>query len=236
MAGSRASARLSSLCRHLTRAPTAAASGSKPKVGIVGLGGRGSSTLGTIEGSERLQEKMTVVALADVDAEALEPHKGKGYTLFATASELIQSGLIDTLLIVTPHYYHTTIGAEAFAAGLHVLTEKPISVHKADCEKLIAAYDARPNKEQKFAAMFNNRQRSPTPVLAASSLSPSHRMWVARVQATTLRIRRCGRWWRTVNLARSSVSTGSSRRGCAPTPTTSAPPPSESPAWQGPPT
>ena len=55
---------------------------------------------------------------------------------------------------------HTTIGIEAFAAGLHVLTEKPISVHKADCEKLIAAYDARPNKEQKFGAMFNNRARA----------------------------------------------------------------------------
>jgi len=232
MAGSRASARLSSLCRHLSRAaPAAAAAGSKPKVGIVGLGGRGSSTLGTIEGSERLQEKMTVVALADVDAEALEPHKGKGYTLFATASELIQSGLIDTLLIVTPHYYHTTIGAEAFAAGLHVLTEKPISVHKADCEKLIAAYDARPNKEQKFAAMFNNRQPPPphphhthTALQLALALPRFLLTAVATRQATTLRIRRCGRWWRTVNLARSSVSTGSSRRGCAPTPTTSASP------------
>ena len=167
-----ASSRLSNIHRHLGGAiPAAAASGTKLKVGIVGLGGRGSSTLGTIEGSERLQEKMTVVALADVDAEALEPHKDKGYTLFATASELIQSGLIDTLLIVTPHYYHTTIGAEAFAAGLHVLTEKPISVHKADCEKLIAAYDARPNKEQKFAAMFNNRQRSPRPALNAPGLA-----------------------------------------------------------------
>lgn len=68
-----------------------------------------------------------------------------------------QSGLIDTLLIATPHYYHTSIGIEAFAAGLHVLTEKPISVHKADCERLIAAYEARPDKKQKFAAMFNNR-------------------------------------------------------------------------------
>jgi hypothetical protein len=29
-----------------------------------------------------------------------------------------------------PHYYHTTIGIEAFAAGLHVLTEKPISGEK----------------------------------------------------------------------------------------------------------
>ena len=40
--------------------------------------------------------------------------------------------------------------------GLHVLVEKPISVHKADCEKLIAA---KKNDKQKFAAMFNERTR-----------------------------------------------------------------------------
>ena len=32
-----------------------------------------------------------------------------------------------------------------------------VSVHKSDCEKLIAAYDSRPDKRQRFAAMFNNR-------------------------------------------------------------------------------
>jgi predicted dehydrogenase len=57
-------------------------------------------------------------------------------------------------LICTPHYSHTTIGIEAFKAGLHVLMEKPISVHMADCEKLLAAYK---NKKTLFAAMFNQR-------------------------------------------------------------------------------
>jgi predicted dehydrogenase len=55
-------------------------------------------------------------------------------------------------LIATPHYDHTTIGIEALNVGLHVLTEKPISVHRADCERLIAAH-----KGQVFAAMFNQR-------------------------------------------------------------------------------
>ena len=35
-----------------------------------------------------------------------------------------------------------------------MIVEKPISVHKADCEKLIAAHS---NKDQVFAAMFNQR-------------------------------------------------------------------------------
>jgi len=57
---------------------------------MVGLGGRGTGTLGTIEGSALLAQKMEMVALADINPEALEPHKAKGYALFGTASELIQ--------------------------------------------------------------------------------------------------------------------------------------------------
>ena len=67
---------------------------------------------------------------------------------------MIRSGEIDAILIATPHYFHTTIGIDALNNGLHVLTEKPISVHKADCERLIAAHT---NKDLVFAAMFNQR-------------------------------------------------------------------------------
>jgi predicted dehydrogenase len=58
------------------------------------------------------------------------------------------------VLIATPHYDHTTLGIAALKQGLHVLVEKPISVHKADCEKLIAAHT---DENQVFAAMFNQR-------------------------------------------------------------------------------
>jgi predicted dehydrogenase len=67
---------------------------------------------------------------------------------------MIRSGHIDAILICTPHFSHTTIGIEALKAGLHVLVEKPISVHKADCERLIAAHT---DKNKIFAAMFNMR-------------------------------------------------------------------------------
>ena len=42
----------------------------------------------------------------------------------------------------------------ALEQGLHLLTEKPISVHVADCKRLIAAHT---NPKQVFAAMFNQR-------------------------------------------------------------------------------
>ena len=73
---------------------------------------------------------------------------------FQNHRDLLRSGLVNAVLIATPHYSHTTIGIDCLQAGIHVLVEKPISVHKADCERLLAAHT---NKKQVFAAMFNQR-------------------------------------------------------------------------------
>jgi len=73
---------------------------------------------------------------------------------FDDVPSLLRSGAVDAVLIATPHYAHTTAGIAALKSGLHVLVEKPISVHKADALKLIAAHR---NRKQVFAAMFNQR-------------------------------------------------------------------------------
>ena len=73
-----------------------------------------------------------------------------------TGPEIMEqtNGEVDAVIIATPHYDHTIIGIDALEQGLHVLVEKPISVHKNDAKKLIAAHT---NKDQVFAAMFNQR-------------------------------------------------------------------------------
>jgi predicted dehydrogenase len=81
-----------------------------------------------------------------------ERYKQLGY--FESGEKLIRSGQVDAVIIATPHYSHTTLGIEALEHGLHVLVEKPISVHKADCERLIAAAKKR---KQVFTAMFQLR-------------------------------------------------------------------------------
>lgn len=73
---------------------------------------------------------------------------------FTDTAEMIRSGLIDAILIATPHYSHTAIGIAALKAGLHVLMEKPLSVHKADCERLLSAHK---DSRQVFAIMLNQR-------------------------------------------------------------------------------
>ena len=96
---------------------------------------------------------LELTAVADINPEQLKAFPD--LASYADAESLIADGKVDAVLIATPHYSHTTLGIAALEGGLHVLVEKPISVHKADCEKLIAAY--RPDSGQVFAAMFNQR-------------------------------------------------------------------------------
>ena len=124
----------------------------KVRIGIVGLGNMGYTHAQQILAGKINRLELGAVADLDPAKQARVPQV-KG---FKTADEMMASGLIDAILIATPHYDHTTIGIAALKAGLHVMVEKPISVHRADCERLIAAYKGR-EKKQVFAAMFNQR-------------------------------------------------------------------------------
>jgi predicted dehydrogenase len=121
------------------------------RLGIVGVGGMGSSHAGYIRKGEI--SRCALTAVCDIDPERLTPFKD--LKTFTDSRKLIRSGEVDAVLIATPHYFHTTIGIDALDNGLHILTEKPISVHKADCERLIAAHKRNP--KQVFGAMFQLR-------------------------------------------------------------------------------
>ena len=123
------------------------------RLGIIGLGNMGSGHAASIQAGNI--PRCRLAAVCDLEAGKLAKYTGiPGYT---DSDALIRSGEVDAVLVATPHFAHTTIGAAALKAGLHVLVEKPISVHKADCERLIAAHRS---KKQVFAAMFNQRTDS----------------------------------------------------------------------------
>jgi len=120
------------------------------RLGIAGVGAIGKHHARTILSGA--VPGCVLAAVCDIDPSKLEAFPG--IPAFGSSDEMIQSGLIDAILISTPHYSHTTIGISALGAGLHVLVEKPVSVHKADAKKLIAAHKS---KRQVFAVMFNQR-------------------------------------------------------------------------------
>jgi len=123
----------------------------KVRLGIIGLGNIGQHhyaylTAGKVSRAE-------VVAVSDAVPGKLE--KYKPLKIFADGEELIRSGLVDAVIIATPHYQHTTLGIAALQNGIHAMVEKPISAHKADAERLIAAH--KKNPKTVFAGMFQLR-------------------------------------------------------------------------------
>lgn len=120
-------------------------------IGIIGVGNMGQAHARLIERIPTLN----LTACADIDParknKVVERYGCKG---FDDGAALLRAKACEAVIISTPHYDHTTLGISALTKGYHVLVEKPISVHKADCEKLIRAHR---NPSVKFAAMFNQR-------------------------------------------------------------------------------
>lgn len=121
------------------------------RLGIVGTGGMGTSHARNIIGGKI--PRMRVVAVCDIVPEKMATFPSE-IQRFAKSADLVASKDVDAVLVATPHYGHTTVGIEALKAGKHLLVEKPISVHKADAQRLIEAHA---DKSLVFAAMFNQR-------------------------------------------------------------------------------
>lgn len=120
------------------------------RLGIIGLGLMGQAHAAHLLAGKVPRCLLSAVCDADPGKLAKFPH----LAAFASVAEFLASSPIDAVLIASPHYSHTSVGVAALEAGLHVLVEKPISVHRADAERLLAAHR---HPRQVFAAMFNQR-------------------------------------------------------------------------------
>ncbi len=123
----------------------------KVRLGIIGMG-----NMGKFHADYLLNHKVQraeLIAVCSPSPAKLEPYRP--LQIFDHGEKLIESGAVDAVIIATPHYQHTALGLAALRHGLHVMIEKPISVHKADAERLIAEHRQRPSLV--FAAMFQLR-------------------------------------------------------------------------------
>ncbi len=128
----------------------------KARLAVIGLGNMGSQHMRELSA----MEGVALAAVCDIDRTKAEAAAAKyGLPAFFDAAELLDSGLVDGVVIATPHYDHTTIAIEAFKRGVSVLSEKPIAVHVEDARAMIAAYEAaKPaHPELVFTAMFQQR-------------------------------------------------------------------------------
>lgn len=122
----------------------------KVKLGIIGMGNIGKYHAGYLQNQKVKRCELVAVCDAVARLDGYKPLK-----TFTDGEALIQSGEVDAVIIATPHFQHTTLGIAALNAGVHAMVEKPISSHKADAERLIAA--SKKNSKTVFGGMFQMR-------------------------------------------------------------------------------
>ena len=124
------------------------------KFGIVGIGNMGSAHVKYI--GELANAKLT--AVCDINPKAFEriaPETREKIKCFTDADTFFKEADIDAVLIAVPHYDHPDLAIRAMKAGKHIIVEKPIAVHKAEAERLIAEGAKHP--ELKQSLMFCQR-------------------------------------------------------------------------------
>jgi len=121
------------------------------RLAVVGVGGMGSGHCGVVQDIEEIE----LVAVSDILPErAREIGERHDVPFFTDHRELIGAGLADALLVATPHYFHPPVAIDAFEAGLHVLSEKPIGVRIGDAERMV---EAARKSGKVFCVMFQMR-------------------------------------------------------------------------------
>ena len=127
----------------------------KVRFGVVGLGNMGSGhTRNLFEGKI---PGAVLTAVCDIKPDRLEWARGicgDSVAYFADSHEMIKSGLVDAVMIATPHYFHPIIGTDAFENGLNVLSEKPIGVYT---KSIYPFMEAAKKSGKAFGIMYNQR-------------------------------------------------------------------------------
>ena len=128
----------------------------KIKLGIIGMGNMGKEHSRNVAIYKKCPS-VELVAVADIEPKALEWAKANlpdTVALFDDAEKMISSGLIDTCIVATPHYYHPYYALRGFEKGINVLIEKPAGVYTRQVREM---NEAAKRAGVKFGIMFNQR-------------------------------------------------------------------------------
>lgn len=105
------------------------------KWGIVGAGNIAhsfSKDLALVQGG-----KLTAVASRDLERASSFAKEYNAPYAFGSYEELFKSNLVDVIYIATPHTTHAELSIAAMKAGINVLCEKPMGVHKSQVQEMI---------------------------------------------------------------------------------------------------
>lgn len=125
------------------------------RMGIIGIGNMGSGHAKSIVEGKVPDMVLTAVAdVREVRRQWAKDNLTEGIAVFENAEELLDSGLVDAVLVATPHYVHPDLVMKAMERNLHVMCEKPAGVYTKQVREMneVAAQN-----DVVFGMMFNQR-------------------------------------------------------------------------------
>lgn len=129
----------------------------KVRYGIIGLGNQGSTYIKEFFNKGKVANAK-ITALCDINPDkialAKEYTKGQKIEFFTDYKIMLESGLVDAVMVETPHYSHPEIAQECLNRGIHALVEKPAGVYAKQVKEMNATAG---KSHALFGMMFNQR-------------------------------------------------------------------------------
>jgi predicted dehydrogenase len=131
-------------------------SSNKVKIGLVGLGSIGGTHIRYLADMDQVE----VVGVCDLIKEKADTFATEYNTkAYYNYKDLLNQSGLDAIIIAVPHYDHPDIAIDSFQRGIHVMCEKPITVHLNEAKRMIESYENTKKRFPKleFAIMFQER-------------------------------------------------------------------------------
>ncbi|MCM3256615.1 Gfo/Idh/MocA family oxidoreductase [Paenibacillus lautus] len=110
----------------------------KQAIVIVGYGGMGSYHAKLIKDNAFLE----VTGTYDILEERRKASREDGYSAYESYEQVLNDDAVGVVLIATPNDVHKELALQAFAAGKHVICEKPVTLSVSDFKDMVSAADA----------------------------------------------------------------------------------------------
>ena len=148
------------------------------KVAVIGCGSISVMHLDSIAAVEEAQLVAVCDNKPDRAQAAAEKYHAKAYTDY---KEMFAKEELDAVHICLPHYLHVPVAMDAMRAGLHVISEKPMSIRYEDA---VAAVELADELGLQYGVIFQCRYNTPSMLVKQRILDG--RLGAVRCGRTTL--------------------------------------------------
>ncbi len=127
----------------------------KVRLGIIGIGNIGSNHAKNFMDGKC--PEIDLVAVCDINPDRLNWAKEnlpESVARFDDAITMMDSGLVEAVVVAVPHFDHPGLAIEAMKRNLHVMVEKPAGVYSAQVREMNEVAES---ANVTFGMMFNQR-------------------------------------------------------------------------------